>query len=240
MGLIFALDYSLPDEALDAVRGLRDHVDMFKVGLELFLAGGFQLVDRIEAPVFLDLKLYDIPETVKRATKIAMQHRNVELLSVHASGGRAMLKAAHSIGEDKIAAVTLLTSLDSDSAGEVGYVDTQMYFVGHGHIDMPIVDMIDVAHESGICNIICSPAAVGALKDLYPNGVNFIVPGIRLDEKNDDHVATGTPGRVMSDGATHIVVGRPIRDAEDPVEVARTIKERMNHAPMKIDEGYTS
>lgn len=223
MGLIFALDYSHREAALAAVDKLRGTVDMFKVGLELFLAGGFPLINAIDAPVFLDLKLHDIPETVKRAVSVARKYDNVKLISVHASGGRAMLEAAVEAGGDKIAAVTLLTSLDNEKALEVGYIDTYMYFVGRGHIELPIVKMAEVAAEAGVKNLICSPSAVGALHDLLPD-LNFVVPGIRLDAKTDDHVAPATPARAKADGATHIVVGRPIRDAEDMVGVAKSIK----------------
>ncbi len=230
MGLIFALDYDNHAEALNAVDKLRGVVDMFKVGLELFLVGGFPLVDAIEAPVFLDLKLHDIPETVKRAVKVAVKHRNVELLSVHASGGREMLEAAFDMGDNKIAAVTLLTSLNENTAGEVGYIPTCRYFADRGHIEVPVLEMIDVAWDSGVRNIICSPKVVGALKDLYPNDMSFIVPGIRINDKKDDHAAPATPARAVADGATHLVVGRPIRDSKDPVYTALAIKTEMGFA----------
>jgi orotidine-5'-phosphate decarboxylase len=224
--IAFALDFANVDEAERAAGAVRDAIGMVKVGLELFVEAGPRAVQIGAAcgrPVFLDLKLHDIPETVERAVARAAA-LGVSVLTVHASGGPAMLaraakRASSEGGRLTIAAVTVLTSLDArDLARTHGTADD---------VATHAKRLARMAWEEGVRAFVCSPhEARGMRAELGPEAT-LITPGIRpaSDGGADDQKRVATPARAVADGADWLVVGRPIRDAADPLSVARAMRD---------------
>ncbi len=237
--IVFALDFASVEEAERAALRVRDAIGMVKVGLELFVAAGPRAVAIGEAcrlPVFLDLKLCDIPETVERAVAQAAAH-GARLLTVHASGGPAMLARAVRRAADagtglQIAAVTVLTSLDESDLARIGVPGDTLSQVRR---------LARLAYDQGVRSFVCSPREVAAVREeLGPDAV-LITPGVRPSDgagdgasaaqprggqhQADDQKRTATPARAASDGADWLVVGRPIRDATDPLTVARAMRD---------------
>ncbi len=215
--LIFALDVSTRADAermLDAVAG---HVGVAKIGLELFVAEGPSIV-RVATerglPVFLDLKLHDIPETVERAVARAVD-LGVRFLTVHAGGGPRMLERAALRTKGSattIVAVTVLTSLDEDDLRAVG-------------IERPLSAqaglLANTAHVAGVGAFVCSPHEVSALRDVVGAEAILITPGVRPSgAEAADQKRVATCAAAIEAGADYVVVGRPIRDASDPATVA--------------------
>lgn len=198
---------------------VRHHVGGIKLGLEFFCAHGQSGVREMAAlglPIFLDLKLHDIPNTVAKAVQ-ALHRLHPAILTVHASGGRAMLedaKAAAPTGT-KVVAVTMLTSLDASDLSATGVQGS-----AHDHV----VRLAGLAQEAGIDGIVCSGAEVAAAKTLWPHGF-FVVPGVRpADAAVGDQKRVVTPRAAVDAGASILVVGRPITQAEDPDQAARAIE----------------
>lgn len=196
----------------------RAHIGGLKLGLEFFCAHGQQGVrDMAELglPIFLDLKLHDIPNTVAKAVQ-ALGPIEPAILTVHASGGRAMLedaKAAASI-HTKVVAVTMLTSLDAADLAATGVGGS-----AHDHV----LRLTELAHDAGIDGIVCSGAEVAAAKAAWPKGF-FVVPGVRpTDGVVGDQKRVVTPRAALDAGASILVIGRPITQAEDPDAAARAI-----------------
>ncbi|MCA9588941.1 MAG: orotidine-5'-phosphate decarboxylase [Myxococcales bacterium] len=218
----FALD--LPD--LDAARRVAEvvapHVGMLKIGLELFVAHGPAVVAPLRElglPIFLDLKLHDIPETVERAVARASA-LGVSLLTVHAAGGRAMLERAVARADREgaglsVCAVTVLTSLDAADARDIGLARSP---------SETVPKVARLAFDAGVRAFVCSPAEVAGLRtDLGPDAV-LVTPGVRpANSEAGDQKRTTTPAAAIAAGATWLVVGRPIRDAERPADAARAI-----------------
>jgi orotidine-5'-phosphate decarboxylase len=208
--LIVALDHPNATPALAQVDQLGDVVTRYKVGLELYLAEGRALVDdlkRRNKRIFLDLKLHDIPETVRRAAEIVADY-GVELLTVHAAGGLKMLEAAaKGAGATKVLAVTVLTSLDND--------DLKRDLSAAGSTEALVVARARLAQAAGCAGVIASPLEAAAVRAAV--GVNFLVitPGVRLAAADDDQKRVATPAAARAAGADAVVVGRPIRDAAD-------------------------
>lgn len=197
---------------------VRHHVGGVKLGLEFFLANGQAGVREIAAlglPVFLDLKLHDIPNTVAKAVQ-AISALEPAILTVHATGGRAMLedsKAAAPV-HTKVVAVTMLTSLDASDLSATGVT-------GSAHDQ--VVRLTMLAQQAGIDGIVCSGAEVAAAKALWPKGF-FVVPGVRpVDGDAGDQKRVVTPRAALDAGASILVIGRPITQAEDPDAAARAI-----------------
>lgn len=221
--LIVALD--VPDAAaIDRiVRRLPDEVRWYKVGLELFAAEGPRALEPLAAlgrRVFLDLKLHDIPRTVERAVRAAARH-GVGLMTLHAAGGRAMIEAAAEAarGEGpaapKLLAVTVLTSLDASDLAAIG--------VGRSPADQ-VLALADLALSAGADGIVCSPREAAAMRTRFGAAPLIVTPGIRLpSDAVGDQKRVATPAGAVRDGATHLVVGRPILDAADPGEAARRV-----------------
>ena len=190
-----------------------------KLGLEFFCANGHEGVLRIaehRMPIFLDLKLHDIPNTVAKAVE-AIAPLAPAILTVHAAGGRAMLEAAKAAAPSatKIVAVTVLTSLDTADLGETG--------IGGSPADQ-VQRLADLARASGIDGIVCSGAEVGSVRKRWPDGF-FVVPGVRpagADVADQKRVVT--PRQALDAGASILVVGRPITQADDPDAAARAIE----------------
>ncbi len=207
--LIVALDHPSARAALEQVDALGDSVERYKVGLELYVAEGRALVDELherDKRVFLDLKLHDIPETVRRAAEVASK-MGVELLTVHAAGGRKMLEAAVAgAGATKVLAVTVLTSLDASDLAADG--------IG-GSVEEAVTRRARLAEAAGCAGVIASPQEAAAIRAVVKPGVLVITPGVRLAQSNDDQKRVATPRAARQAGADAVVVGRPIRDADD-------------------------
>ncbi len=197
---------------------VRHHVGGLKLGLEFFCAhgaGGVREMAHIGLPIFLDLKLHDIPNTVAKAVQ-SLGPLAPAILTVHASGGRAMLedaKAAAPVGT-KVVAVTMLTSLDSNDLSDTGVIGSPADHVRR---------LADLAAESGIDGIVCSGEEVAAVKKAWPKGF-FVVPGVRPSNGViGDQKRVVTPRAAVDAGASILVIGRPITQAEDPDAAARAI-----------------
>jgi orotidine-5'-phosphate decarboxylase len=224
--LIVALD--LPDRAaaLKAVKQLSGHVGLFKVGLEIFTREGPGLVEEIRnrgENVFLDLKLHDIPNTVKGAVRSACR-LGVQMLTIHASGGPAMLSAA--VEEAQAAktpplllAVTALTSLSEDDIHNLGVAGTTEQWVER---------LAAIACNSGIPGIVASSKELVMLRRKFQDKLQFVIPGIRpAGAALQDQSRTATPAEAIRSGADYIVVGRPILQASDPAKAADAIIEEI-------------
>lgn len=226
--LIVALDVSSRAEAEEKVRALGEAVDFYKIGLELFTAEGPDVVRAVKGlgkRVFLDLKLHDIPRTVERAVRSAGA-LGVDLLTIHAVGGKAMVRAAADAAAafgahgPKVLAVTVLTSLDGADLADVG-------IVGRTPAEQ-VAALARFATGNGAHGLVCSPREVGALSRALRAGTLFVTPGVRpAGASVGDQKRVATPADAVRDGATHLVVGRPILGADDPVAAARAIRAEM-------------
>ncbi|WP_296679279.1 orotidine-5'-phosphate decarboxylase [Novosphingobium sp.] len=214
-----ALDFPRLETAEAVARKVKDHVGGLKLGMEFFYAHGHHGVHeiaKIGLPLFLDLKLHDIPNTVAGAMQ-AVHVLEPAIVTVHASGGQAMMEDAKAAAGEhcKVVAVTLLTSLDEGDMAATG--------VGGSAHDQ-VLRLADLAHKAGLDGIVCSGHEVGAVHHQWKDGF-FVVPGLRMtDGKTGDQKRTVTPRQARNDGASVLVVGRPISRAEDPVAAARAIE----------------
>ncbi|MBP8234988.1 orotidine-5'-phosphate decarboxylase [Rhizorhabdus sp.] len=207
-------------KAKDIAAKVRHHVGGIKLGLEFFSAhgqAGVREMAALDLPIFLDLKLHDIPNTVAKAVQ-ALAGLKPAILTVHAAGGLAMMedaKAAAPAGT-KVVAVTVLTSLDQDDLAAIG-VD------GDPHAQVERLTLL--AKQAGLDGVVCSGNEVKAAKKLWPHGF-FVVPGIRpADGKSHaDQKRVMTPRQALDQGASILVIGRPITQAEDPDQAARAIE----------------
>jgi orotidine-5'-phosphate decarboxylase len=228
--VIVALDVSSPDAIEPIIQQIPKEIDYFKVGLELFCAQGPSVLSAISSrgkKLFLDLKLHDIPRTVARAVQSASKH-NVQLLTVHACGGKQMLKdaaqAARDLGPDapKLLAVTALTSLDADDLIDLGIQRTPADHV---------LRMAELALSCGMDGLVSSPQEVKKLRDQFGPNPILVTPGIRLPTgPAGDQKRTGSPAQAVRDGSSYLVIGRPILDAPDPAAAARAILQDMQSA----------
>lgn len=220
--LVHALDYDNLAQAHIIVEKIAPYVGVMKVGLELFTKegpGALELVQAHGCKVFLDLKLHDIPATVGRASKIAKSHE-VDYITVHASGGEAMVQAAVDVlGPERVLAVTALTSLDQESL---------LSIYGTNEAKDTVLRLKDIAYSGGARGFVCSPLEVGELRAILGWNTTLVVPGIRpASVSAHDQKRIATPSFAMKEGASMIVVGRAIRDAEDPASAAKAILEEM-------------
>jgi len=226
--LIVALD--LPDRrsALESVERLSGHVGFFKIGLELFTREGPRLVEEIRdrgQKVFLDLKLHDIPNTVRGAVRSACR-LGVQMLTVHASGGPAMLSAASqeaqsSASSPLLLAVTALTSLSEAEINAMGIA---------GSVEQWVDRLAAMAQNSGIPGIVASSKELAMLRKRFGSTLQFVIPGIRpAGAALQDQSRTATPGEAIRGGANYIVVGRPILQAPDPADAADSIVEEIQN-----------
>ncbi len=224
--LIVALD--VPNaEAMEAkLEELPDFIEWYKVGLELFCAEGPSVLEPLKKrgkKIFLDLKLHDIPQTVANAVKTAASH-GVNLMTVHAIGGRAMLEhaakaAAECENPPKIVAVTTLTSLSADDFTDLGINRT---------VSEQAVELGRLAISSGIDGMVTSAHEAKALREAFPDAI-LVTPGIRMPDGDvGDQKRVASPSFAVEQGATHLVIGRPIMHAEDPVAAATAMIEDMN------------
>jgi orotidine-5'-phosphate decarboxylase len=197
---------------------VRHHVGGLKLGLEFFSAHGHQGVREMAnlgLPIFLDLKLHDIPNTVASAIQ-ALRSLEPSILTVHAAGGRAMLEDAKAAAPPscRVVAVTVLTSLDASDLETIG--------VGGGE-HAQVERLTALAHEAGLDGVVCSGFEVAAAKKIWRDGF-FVVPGVRpAGDAIGDQKRVMTPRQALDNGASILVVGRPITKAEDPDAAARAI-----------------
>lgn len=228
--IIFPLDVSTAEEALKYVDLIGDHVGLFKVGLELFISEGPEILkairEKTEAGIFLDLKLHDIPATVRRAFLAASKFRPY-FVTVHCDEGGEVLKsiAEDNPGGTKILAVTVLTSLDQEKLKALGYDDKYVE-----DVSALVLLKARLAKEAGCHGVVCSGHEVGMVKKELGNELIAVTPGIRpawslVDQ--DDQKRIVTPELAVRQGADYIVVGRPIRDAKDPANAARKVAEEI-------------
>lgn len=214
-----ALDLPRLDAGLALVQKVKGHIGGVKLGLEFFCAHGHHGVHEVAKlglPIFLDLKLHDIPNTVAAAMQ-SIHVLEPAIVTIHAAGGRAMMEDAKAAAGEhcKVVAVTVLTSLDDDDLAGVG--------VPGGAHDQAL-RLADLAQEAGLDGIVCSGHEVGAIHKRWKNGF-FVVPGLRPDTGHTaDQKRIVTPAAARRDGASVLVIGRPISRAEDPVAAARAIE----------------
>ena len=205
--IILAVDTSDFDTARAWIDATRESIDIYKLGLEFFLTFGSAGIESIAresgAAIFLDLKLHDIPNTVRKSAGV-VDHLHPRFLTVHASGGAAMISAAVSaVTSTSITAVTVLTSLADADLADLGYAKPALETA---------VSMSRVATAAGATSIVCSPLEIEAIRAVIPQSVEIITPGVRpADESGgDDQMRTMTPAQAMSAGANFLVIGRPI------------------------------
>jgi orotidine-5'-phosphate decarboxylase len=217
--IYLALDVPQLEPARALVEKVRAHVGGVKLGLEFFCAHGGHGVHEIAhcgLPIFLDLKFHDIPNTVAAAMQ-AIHVFEPAIVTVHASGGRAMMedaKAAAASGT-KVVAVTMLTSLDSADLAATGV---------EGSAEAQVMRLAELAHQAGLDGIVCSGQEVGMVKKAWKDGF-FVVPGLRpAGNGTGDQKRVVTPRQARDSGASVLVIGRPISRAEDPAAAARAIE----------------
>jgi len=238
--IIAALDVPDAETALKLAAQIAPAVGAFKIGKELFVAAGPDIVRRVRdtgAAVFLDLKFHDIPNTVARAVAAAAR-LDVQMLTIHTSGGSEMMRAAEKSAQDTaklpglqsplVLGVTVLTSLDNAALGEIGFQpDTARQ----------VERLANLAVKAGLRGLVCSPLEIAALRKILPAAIQLVTPGIRTRlgeasgaawagaEKADDQKRTLTPREALQAGANWLVIGRPIYAAENPRAAAEKILE---------------
>lgn len=229
--LIFALDVASLDEVKEYVSLLAEEVGLFKVGKQLFMHAGPQVVRLIHergGQVFLDLKFHDIPRTVAKAG-VEATRLGVRMFNLHASGSLEMMRLtvreankvcrAENLRRPKILAVTVLTSLNKDDLKRTGVVTG---------VENQVVRLAKLAKEAGMDGVVASPLEVTRIRRECGRNFLLVVPGVRSQgESWDDQKRVLTPEEAMRAGADYLVVGKPIRDAHDPREAARQIVQEM-------------
>lgn len=228
--LILALDVDTENEALEIVSELHDLIGYFKIGMQLYYSAGNSLIERIHTlggKVFLDLKLHDIPNTVQNGARV-LANLGVEMTNFHATGGPTMLKSA-SVGLKESnaeappigIAVTILTSLSKNDLEKIGMKDK---------VKESVKQLAIMTKEAGLKGVVCSPQEIKIVKEACGEDFLTITPGIRptWSVKNDQKRIT-TPYQAMKDGGDYLVIGRPIRNADNRREAARLVLEEMEN-----------
>ena len=228
--VITALDVSDRETMRSLIKQLAPFGGIFKLGLEMFVGFGPDIVKEVISgggKVMLDLKLHDIPNTVRKAAKNAGA-LGAELLTVHASGGSAMLKAAvegvkEAGSRTKVLAVTVLTSIDEETLqNELG--------VGKSVLDQ-VKSLALLAKESGVDGVVCSPKEIKIIRECCGPDFLIVTPGIRpKGSAVGDQKRIKTPSEAISDGASYIVVGRPITEANSPAGAMQDILNEIENA----------
>jgi len=234
--LAFALDLPSVEDTLSYVERLGSRVGVFKIGLELFIQAGPDIIrtiqKRSDTEIFLDLKLHDIPATVGRAVERAAD-LGVTYLTVHCGENRSMLEAAVENGGNqlKILGVTVLTSVGGEDLRQAGF---QNRFADHP------ADLVNLraqkAYETDCAGIVCSALEAKGVKERFNPPFMAVTPGIRLEKTSDDQKRVMTPSQAILNGSDLLVVGRPIRDAKDPIATVDTIVSDIDRALKEIPE----
>ncbi len=235
--IIVALDVATENEALDLVIQLKDHVGLFKIGLELLNSVGVGIVKRIielGGDVFYDGKFMDIPNTVAGASK-AVSGLAVKMFNVHTMGGTEMMKAAVKACEDQasqlhvhrplVLGVTILTSIDATTMNQQLRIP--------GEIVNQVTHLARLAEQSGLDGVIASPQEIEAIKNNMPRPMIIVTPGVRPTWANPgDQKRIMTPSEAISRGASYLVIGRPITkppaEIGTPIEAAKLISEEIS------------
>ena len=227
--LIFALDVSGKKEAKHYAKVLEGVVGCFKIGLELFISEGPDIVKMIQdqsaANIFLDLKLHDIPATVRGALRSAKK-LGVQYITIHSTEGEEILETAQEVKGSglEVLAVTVLTSTSASSLASLGIREDI-------NASALVLDRATRAQNSGCAGVVCSGEEAKLVKSKCGGDFKIVVPGIRPEwarVSGDDQNRIATPSQAIEDGADMIVVGRPIRDANDPREAAQKIIEEIS------------
>ena len=216
--IICAIDKSDLSAAENLVSQVQENVGVIKLGLEFFTSLGPDAVKKIakKLPVFLDLKLHDIPNTVAAATRNSAS-LGVSILTVHTLGGLEMLKAAakEKGSKMKVFGVTILTSMTDEDIAQIGI---------NSKISDEVLTLAGLAIKAGLDGIVCSPHEIEIIKKTYGNKLELIVPGIRPDgAEKGDQKRTMAPKEAIEKGADYIVIGRPISWSEDPAKASAEI-----------------
>ncbi len=227
--LIFALDVPTMEAAKTYVDSLSESVGMFKVGLELFIRSGPDILKMIRsmspAGIFLDLKLHDIPATVSRAVRVIADF-GVQFVTVHCGEARENLEAAVKASQGKVGilGVTVLTSVSSRHLYEAGFKEDLSLDVSR-----LVMKRAAMAKEAGCAGVVCSGLEASRIRENFGNNMTLVTPGIRPAweaQGKDDQQRVVTPAQAVQNGADYLVIGRPIRDADDPKGAAeRIVKE---------------
>ena len=222
--IILAVDTPDIELAKRWISATRNSIDIFKLGLEFYLSHGYEGIAAIQretgAEIFLDLKLHDIPHTVSKAASVVASLKP-RFLTVHASGGAAMIAGAVSaLSSTSITAVTILTSLSEEDLTEIGFQGTAL---------SAAQGLAAVAVKAGATSIVCSPHEIAGIRQRVGDAVTIITPGVRPADENsgDDQKRTMTPTEAISLGANFLVIGRPITScwADGPATMAERAAE---------------
>ena len=222
--IIVALDVPKAKEALELAKELGPVVGAFKIGKQLFVSEGPEVVRKLKetgVKIFLDLKFHDIPNTVAKAVQSAID-MGVDMLTVHTSGGSEMLSAAENASNEKAAklgiasplilGVTVLTSMDDNNLAELGIQEGTK---------RQVVRLAKLAAASGLRGLVCSPQEIKFLREELGSDIDLVTPGIRFDASpSDDQKRTMSPSEAVKAGASWLVIGRPITLAENPRSAA--------------------
>jgi orotidine-5'-phosphate decarboxylase len=225
--ILVALDVPGGEKALDLARELAPVVGGFKVGSELFTSAGPEIIRAIRATgavVFLDLKFHDIPNTISKAVAAATR-LDIQMLTIHTSGGLDMMRAAEASARDTarkldrpaplVLGVTVLTSMDGGTLSELGWKPD---------VGKQVERLAELAVRAGLRGLVCSPLEIARLRQILPEAIELVTPGIRTGaEEADDQKRTLTPKEAMEAGASWLVVGRPIYAARNPRKAAESI-----------------
>lgn len=218
--LILALDVPTADEALALVRTLKPYLKIFKVGKQLFTSEGPAFVKALRAEgvdIFLDLKWHDIPQTVAHAVEAAKK-LDVRFVTIHASGGLEMMQAAQKAVEGsrtQILAVTVLTSLDDGALRQIGFDRTT---------EEQVIRLARLAVLAGVHGLVCSPHEIAPIRQQIQEPVTLVTPGVRsAKDQANDQKRTLSAAEALQRGANHLVIGRPITKAADPVAAAQAL-----------------
>ena len=215
-----ALDTPELERAVSLAKLLLGHVGMMKIGMEFFYAHGFKGYEAVAAtgiPIFLDMKLHDIPNTVAQGLKSLMALKPA-ITNIHATGGLDMMKAARESvqGDTKLIAVTILTSLSNENIWAAGFDSRDT--------DAHALNLAKLTHEAGLDGVVCSPLDLAQIRKALPRQFLTVVPGIRpADAATHDQKRVATPKSAVAAGADILVIGRAITGAADPAKAAHDI-----------------
>ena len=225
--IILALDVNSLTKAQSILSDLKSHIGGVKLGMEFFNSfgpDGVREISKLGIPIFLDLKLHDIPITVYKTIKTLME-LDIAIINVHSSGGRDMLEAAAKARSEfkdkstKLIAVTVLTSLDDNDIEEIGYKDNS---------DDLVLRLASLAKDSGLDGVVCSAKEISLIKSKLGKNFILVVPGIRLEKDNkNDQKRVMSPKKAINAGADLLVIGRPITDSKDPLKTIDNILENI-------------
>ena len=231
--IIVPLDFPEPGQALELVEKLQPDLCRLKVGKELFTKAGPVFVEKLIGKgfdVFLDLKYYDIPTTVAKACAVAAD-LGVWMVNMHASGGTQMMSLARKELEKKshrplLIGVTILTSMNEEALRELGYQCS---------VEEQVMRLAQLASDAGLDGVVCSAQEVKMLRNNLGKEFKLVTPGIRpTGSDNNDQERVMTPGQAINAGSDYLVIGRPITQAEDPIQVLKNIEEEICAASMAM------